>query len=73
MWVCGGGVAEHRVKLYKYHGATAEWRSGKKEEEVLPENSFPLLMLELSQDETFAIGTFMTGFQLWDTAKRNRY
>ena len=28
-------------------------------------------MLELSNDEVFVIGTFMTGFQLWKAAGRD--
>eukprot|EP00095_Tigriopus_kingsejongensis_P001882 maker-scaffold70_size417918-snap-gene-3.18 protein:Tk01882 transcript:maker-scaffold70_size417918-snap-gene-3.18-mRNA-1 annotation:"leucine-rich repeat and wd repeat-containing protein kiaa1239-like" len=30
-----------------------------------PDNKHPLLMIELSMDEIFVIGTFMVGFQLW--------
>ena len=45
-----------------------EWRK----ECALPPNSFPLLMLELSQDESFVVGTFMTGFQLWNSNEDNR-
>ena len=45
-----------------------EWRK----ECALPPNSFPLLMLELSQDESFVVGTFMTGFQLWNSTEDNR-
>ena len=44
-----------------------EWRK----ECALPPNSFPLLMLELSQDEVFVVGTFMTGFQLWNSTEDN--
>ena len=45
-----------------------EWRK----ECALPPNSFSLLMLELSQDESFVVGTFMTGFQLWNSTEDNR-
>ena len=45
-----------------------EWQK----ECALPPNSFPLLMLELSQDEIFVVGTFMTGFQLWNSKEENR-
>ena len=61
------------MKMSSVHFVSAEssrpeWRK----ECTLPPNSFPLLMLELSQDEVFVVGTFMTGFQLWNSTDDNR-
>ena len=37
-----------------------------------PPNPHPLLQLAMSQDEHFVIGTFMTGFQLWQVLDANK-
>ncbi|CAB4067000.1 unnamed protein product [Lepeophtheirus salmonis] len=34
-------------------------------EKSFSKNKYPLLQIELSQDERIVIGTFMTGFQIW--------
>ena len=56
------------VNFVSADSSRPEWRK----ECALPPNSFPLLMLELSQDEVFVVGTFMTGFQLWNSTEDNR-
>ena len=56
------------VNFVSAESSRPEWRK----ECALPPNSFPLLMLELSQDQVFVVGTFMTGFQLWNSTDDNR-
>ena len=41
-------------------------------ERTYPPNPHPLLQLAMSQDEHFVIGTFMTGFQLWQVLDANK-
>ncbi len=60
-WVCeGDSDISHVVGMYRF-GADLRWTKTKN----FGDNKYPLLMLEPSQDETFVIGTFMTGFLLW--------
>jgi hypothetical protein len=40
-------------------------------EKDYPKNPHPLLQLALSQDESYVIGTFLTGFQLWAVSAIN--
>ena len=41
-------------------------------ERTYPPNPHPLLMMAMSHDEHFVIGTFMTGFQLWQVMDDNK-
>ena len=57
VWVCDQAET-HDVTMYKFSNC------GWAKEKTYSKNSYPLLMLELSSDEIFVIGTFMTGFQV---------
>ena len=58
-WVCPQPDC-HDISMYAYRN-DCWWR-----EKDYPKNPYPLLMLEVSHEESFVIGTFMTGFQLWN-------
>ena len=58
-WVCPQPDC-HDISMYAYRN-DCWWR-----EKDYPKNPYPLLQLDVSQEEGFVIGTFMTGFQLWN-------
>lgn len=58
-WVCPQPDC-HDISMYEFRNR-CWWR-----EKDYPKNPYPLLQLALSQDEQYVIGTFMTGFQLWN-------
>ena len=61
-WVCSIPDSNDLV-LWEYrHG---HWY----EEKVFETNPYPLIQIKLSPDEEFVMGTFISGFQLWKTAK----
>ena len=62
-WVCDV-KGSRTVSMFEYE--SNRWKKAW----TYSENECPLLMVELSQDEAYIIGTFMTGFHLWQTEKK---
>ena len=57
----------HVVSMFRYE------KSAWKKDITYNENKSPLLMVELSQDEVYVIGTFMTGFHLWRVEEQDDF
>ncbi|KAK3849709.1 hypothetical protein Pcinc_043548 [Petrolisthes cinctipes] len=56
-------TAEHGEDVCVYKRGEAGWQM----ERVVAENDVKLLMLHLTHDQNHLIGTFMLGFQVWET------
>ena len=58
-WVCPE-LESNDVTMYAFREGS--WHRQKE----YPKNLYPLIQLTCSLDESFIIGSFMTGFQLWN-------
>lgn len=64
-WVCSQPDSND-ISMYAFRNAS--WVKQKD----YPKNPYPLLQLACSHDENFVIGTFKTGFLLWNIKVLNR-